>query len=482
MAKTLKLREDIHTDSDMKSILANFGAIKKEPLQELEECSGEDTTAHEGKTDGINTTSSSEDINTTSEEYTTVNESKVLNINTTGRVNTTNINGNINTTGEENTTVDKKIRSINTTGEINIPTPNGKINTTGEEYITDNESKKEKINATGRIGTPILVGNINTTGLEYTTREDDLIAQCGSITNYGYYCILRRIILKNSGVVRINAFCKQYKCDKKTLLSVIKRFEEKGLLYTISTGMNGRKLSLGGSTFTTSSEYTPILCSSSYLNEQPLLQSASRENATGSKYTPGEENTASVVTKNESTRGQDFLPLDVAPEFEKLPSLPSWEKARMVAQAEELFYIGTAARVDTGIFSVQTVTLYARIAKERGKDHAAALFLFLLPKAKDNPTGYISSACKQGAEPTSDSLAKVRKIWGLLDSLAKAPKSQEIKTRIADAMERDDMEGIALLTQTQIQIKEALHELSWSGTIDTLIEERDSFVTSLFGN
>jgi hypothetical protein len=29
MAKMLKLREDVHTDSDMKSILANFGAVKK---------------------------------------------------------------------------------------------------------------------------------------------------------------------------------------------------------------------------------------------------------------------------------------------------------------------------------------------------------------------------------------------------------------------------------------------------------------------
>jgi hypothetical protein len=158
-----------------------------------------------------------------------------------------------------------------------------------------------------------------------------------------------------------------------------------------------------------------------------------------------------------------------------------WEKAQMISQAEELFYVGLAARVDVEVFSMQTVTLYKRISKERGKEYAAALFWSLLPKARDNLTGYISSAFKQGAEPSAGTIAKVREMWELIDALLKAPVSEEIRQRIKEATDTDDTETITALAQQQTQVKAALRMLSWDGTTETLIEKRDAFVESLFG-
>jgi hypothetical protein len=289
---------------------------------------------------------------------------------------------------------------------------------------------------------------------------------------------LRRIILENYGIIRVNAFCKQYKCDKKTLASVIKRFEEEGLIYTISSGMEGRKLSLAGGTVggtsVTGCIYTTRgSSSSSYLNNKLQLQLQ----GPGGINTPsgGINPTGGINTPSEGITDSLSLDTDAHSKFEKLPS---WEKARMIEQAEELFYIGMAARLETGAFSAQTLSLYVRISQKCGRDHSAALFLFLLPKAKDNPTGYILSAWKQGAEPPSDLIVKVQKIWSLLSTLTKASKSQEVKTQIMNAMERGDMEAVAMLTQEQMQIKTLLHELSWSGTVAQLIEKRDTFVSS----
>jgi hypothetical protein len=595
MAKTLKLREDVHTDFDMKSILANFGAVKKESLQESEKqeedytfnnintlekqniLSTLDTTSNDGAinisgveytptineknaTTTINGTTTKESINNTGDKDTPANKQDI-NINTTnisedistpssiyaptiintpGDMNTPgskfppndksknalstdssiDLNEKINTPSGEYTYSSKMENStgvinttilpehINTSGRENTPTSSNLIcadlNTTGSKYIPDMECENQP---TG-INTPIKVGNINTPSCINSTTEDSLIAQCGSITHYGYYCILRRIILENSGTVRINAFCKQYKCDKKTLLTVIKRFEEKGLLYTLSSGMDGRKFLLPGGISTPRGVNTPMSFDSSsyYLNNTKRLQllqhlgegTVGVLNAPGCKYTPGSinsigfDNTTSTIQRKKDEDNNSLetkvldskLSIDVntASDLRKLPSLPSWERAQVTAQAEELFYISLAAQADTGIFSMQTVTLYVRISKEHDRDYAAALFLSLLPKVKDNPTGYLLSAYKQGAEPTSDSISKVREIWKLLDSLTKSSRPRETQKQIMAAMERNDMETVTLLAQEQMQIKVALHELSWPGTVDELIEKRDIFMISLFGN
>jgi hypothetical protein len=166
---------------------------------------------------------------------------------------------------------------------------------------------------------------------------------------------------------------------------------------------------------------------------------------------------------------------------DKLPYLPSWEKAQMRDQAEELFYIGLTAKVDPEEFSMQTLVLYSKIVKERGKDWAAALFLILLPKAKDNPTGYITSAYRNGAEPTSASIMRVRDMWEPLEKVGKVLKSQLLKDRLHEAIENEDAKAIISLTQAQTSTKLAMRMLSWTATLDELLKRRDVFIDSLFG-
>jgi hypothetical protein len=171
----------------------------------------------------------------------------------------------------------------------------------------------------------------------------------------------------------------------------------------------------------------------------------------------------------------DSTNLDMSKSIHVLP----WEKARIREQAEELFYISVAAKIDPETLSMQTTNLYAQISKDHGREYAAALFLLLLPKARDNPTGYISSAFKQGAEPTAASIAKVREIWELLDALLKAPAIEEIRSRIKEATDTDDTETLITLTRQQAQVKTALRMLSWEGTVEGLVEKREGFVASL---
>jgi hypothetical protein len=159
---------------------------------------------------------------------------------------------------------------------------------------------------------------------------------------------------------------------------------------------------------------------------------------------------------------------------------PLWlEKTLLKNRAEELFYIALAAETHVEEFSMQTLNLYNHLSQEKGRDYAAALFFQLLPKAKDNPTGYVSSAYKQGAEPTSASIVKIKEIWEALDSLAKAPDLQKIKLQIQEAVIKDDTDTLVVLTQIQSKIKSALRLFSWLGTLEALVEKRDVFLKEL---
>jgi hypothetical protein len=427
----------------MKSILASFGAVKQEPQKSKE-------IVHDNMGENIPPV---------------VNLSPAVNLPLTGEdiplvVNIPLNNSSIYTTREENTTIDG---GKNTTDNSSVnPTPIGKFTT--------------------------LSGEKNTTSiLPPAPSEDEIFMQCGSITNYGYYCLLRRKILENNGIIRINAFCKYYSCDKKALLLMIKRLEEKGLFCTLSSGPEGRKLALIGGKNTTGGIYFSTCSSSNYLNKQQQIQNSGK-NTTDSENTPRGQfssgafedflNTLSLTAQLDSS---SFSSANGELVQAKSAKLPSWEKAQLQAQAEDLFYVTVAAKVDPDALSMQTVSLYGRITKERGRDYTAALFLILLPKARDNPTGYISSAFKRGAEPTSASIGRVKGMWELLDVLSKTSTFLEIRQQIREAVEKDDTDAITELTQQQTQIKAALRVLSWDRTPEELTEKRNAFVASLFG-
>jgi DNA-binding MarR family transcriptional regulator len=162
-----------------------------------------------------------------------------------------------------------------------------------------------------------------------------------------------------------------------------------------------------------------------------------------------------------------------------LTNIASWEKARLESQAEELFYIGLAAKTNPESFSMQTLTLYSEIVKEHGRDWAGALFLILLPKARDNVTGYIFSAYKNGAEPTSGSVIRVKDMWLTLEALGSVQSSKNLKTQIIEAVEKEDTEALLFLTRIQTELKTALRLLSWPESVDSLVEKRESFISTL---
>jgi len=300
-------------------------------------------------------------------------------------------------------------------------------------------------------------------------------------TAFGVLSALKNVFPSGNGMMNIVQFAQSSGISRSAFIAQLRILEQRDLIRFGPPERRGRRIEilclLDKDIYPENRIYPENnipLCSSSYLNNiKQQLQNKYTENSTSDFPM---DDLALIGPLNMATLSP------AKEELAKLPPLPAWEKARMVAQAEELFYVGMAAKVDIDTFSRQTVNLYERISKERGREYTAALFLILLPKAKDNPTGYISSAVKQGAEPTAGSIIKVREIWELLDALSKAPTSEEIRHRIKEAAESDDPETLTTLAQQQTQVKMALRMLSWDGTAETLIERRDAFVSSLLGN
>ena len=163
----------------------------------------------------------------------------------------------------------------------------------------------------------------------------------------------------------------------------------------------------------------------------------------------------------------------------KLTTMPPWERSKLKSDAEDLFYISSIAKVEIGMLSLQTLKLYEHIAKDKGKDHAAALFMILLPKAKDNPTGYILSAFRQGAEPTASSLNIIKQMRETLECLTNCQPPEEIKKQIQEALKKDDTKTQLSLTQKLAEVKNALQLLSWNSSFETLIEAREEFINRL---
>jgi hypothetical protein len=278
----------------------------------------------------------------------------------------------------------------------------------------------------------------------------DLLNMIG-YTEFGVLSALKTVFSSGNGILNIRQFSASSGTSRSALKVQLRSLERHGLIRL------GRQEKLG--------RQIEILW---HGNKTRLREDGTHQFPTDDLSLVEPLDLATLTPNEDLVRGK-LLPQSSQP----------WENAQVLDQAVELFYVGMAAKADINSFSMQTVNLYIHISKEQGKDYAAALFLILLPKVKNNPTGYISSAYKHGAAPTSDSILKIHNLWEQLYSLEKASKYTDAKKEIINALELEDLESVVLLTQEQAQIRAALKILSWSGTAEELTEKRESFVTSL---
>jgi hypothetical protein len=467
MAKTLKIREDINTDSDMKNILAKFGAVKQ----------------HVG-----NVTEDAFDIKVVNTQPVDFNQPVVE----TPPVNINQLEKRMpfvpNELREvESRAVDNNLSDVNILPVVNdhtdvfnqpvdfrhlvdikpleVITPPGGNGKNASAFEVNVELSLPGVNILPSVEKPPeekfhhLADGAKTTSSNFTSTsntaldltEDDLFAQCGSVTNYGYYCLLRRKIIENDGIIRINAFCKHYGCDKKALLAVIKRLEDKELFYTISSGQEGRRL---------------ILCGG--------------KNPTGEINTPGGENRSSsynninnklLLHAEENTTGGDF------PTWKEKPyHLPSWERALQKSNAETLFYMSKVTKTNCSLFSMQLLTFYKRLSSEKGQAHTIALFLGLLPKAKDNINSYIITAHANGAEPTPEEIKRAENLLSFIDNIDKFPEEKVLKEKIVEAALASDTKQLLFFTKQQEDMM-VLQKI-FGTPIEQLKEERDKFLLS----
>ena len=287
-----------------------------------------------------------------------------------------------------------------------------------------------------------IAGRRNVPIKNYEAPVIEMVASLG-MASFGFLSLLRNILPGEGGLIRINALARSLGMSTNNIRVLLENLQKAKFITTSTGGQEGRWVDFNR-------DYH-FLCT----GEKNI---ADENNIAGEKFLAGEKNIASE------------------PKFSAM--LP-WERSKLRSDAEDLFYTALAAKVETGMLSMQTLRLFEQIAEEKSKDHAMALFLVLLPKVKDNPTGYISSAIKQGAEPTTASLSKVKDIQDALACLASGQSPERIKQKIQTALDRDDTEALASLSAQKTKLKKALQLLSWNDTFEALIKKRDEFVASL---
>jgi DNA-binding MarR family transcriptional regulator len=358
------------------------------------------------------------------------------------------------------TSLPSQIVNFNSPANLNLP-QDGQLNLTSQAKLT-----KKIVKSISPVNSNSLEnGQFKLTSQNQLTKQTSKIAQSLGLSGLGALMILQEIVGKKGAYIRTRSLARELGMTYQGLLNQIDRLTSAG--YIVSKpgeSALGRWIEITEtSQLELASQFKSTVSSSSYIKQQQQsssqLELASPIELTGLSESPNDDNSDQ---------------LSLTSQF-KLTCLSSWEKAQLQSQAEELFYIGLAAKSSPESFSMQTLALYSQIVKEHGRDWSAALFLILLPKAKNNVTGYIFSAYKKGAEPTSGSVAKVKDMWTPLETLATVKSSNDLKNRIMEAAEKEDTESLILLTQVQASLKTALKLLSWTGSVDSLIEKKHVF-------
>jgi hypothetical protein len=302
--------------------------------------------------------------------------------------------------------------------------------TCGENDTPENETCSENKTLENATCSENETCSVNTTYTENATYSGHVIQLSRSLnfTALGVLAVLLDEFSSGAGILNISQLAKACGVARSTIISQLRILEDKEMIALGPPEKDGRLLK--------------IMCS---------------ENAT--------------CPENETCSENATLPT--------FTNLQPWEKMKLRNDAEDLFHAALIVKSDAGRLSMQTLRLYKHIYDDKGKDHALALFLLLLPKAKDNPTGYIWSSFKQGAEPNAESLRKVKEMQEVLECLAKTHSPEEAKQQMQSALDKSDTQALLSLAQQQEKYKKALHLLSWGGTVEALVQKREEFVTAL---
>jgi DNA-binding MarR family transcriptional regulator len=384
----------------------------------------------------------------------------------------------------ELTTPPLQVVNLNSSVNLNLP------QTSQIKLTSQNQLTQRVVNSIS----PVNINSPRTSQISLTSqnqlpKETSKFAQTLGLSSVGALMILQKITGNKGSYIRTRNLARELGMTYQGLLNQIERLTSTGYIVSkpgestlgrwIEITETGQLALTGQLEFGSQKNFTSSdLCSCSKDIKQQLPQSQHEEdqfNLIGQLELTNQVELASqpdLISNNNN--GQLNLTNQI-----KLTNMPPWEKAQLKNQAEELFYIGLVAKIDPESFSLQTLVLYTQIVKEHGRDWSAALFLILLPKAKDNVTGYIFSAYKKGAEPTSGSVIKVKDMWAPLETLTTVKSYKKLKTQILEAAEKEDTELLISLTQTQTRLKTALRLLFWSGSVDSLIEKKYTFFSAL---
>ena len=303
---------------------------------------------------------------------------------------------------------------------------------------------------------------------QLTTKALEVMRKIG-FSGIGALSLLASLVSPDGSYIRTRNLARDLNMSYQGLLNQLDRLVEAGYLESSAGSVAlGRwiKISPDGQLFFTSqfNLITRISSCSSILNiTTTTKEEGDQDNLTTSQESLMVDGRISLTGELLSTSQQN------------LTTMQPWEKAKLKTQTEELFYVALAAKADIKKLSFQVLQQYKMLIEEKQQNYAIALFLVLLPKARENVPGYISSAIKKGAEPTQESVTKATQLITSLEVLDRVQDLDEIEQKIYSALAQDKSDEIITLAQQKKEVKLALEQFAWKGSLKELKKNKDAF-------
>jgi uncharacterized protein YihD (DUF1040 family) len=264
---------------------------------------------------------------------------------------------------------------------------------------------------------------------------------------YGYYVFLRNYIKENGEIIRVNGWKRRYNVGNSSFKTALSHLENAGLLKTLSSSFNGRRIEL------TEPIFDPALCSSSCNNKQQqqdkqVFELITTQDTCSDILLSHESEDSGFYQVTEQTEQEE----QILSELDNLP-LPAfntsrpWETAPYGEYAEQLFYASIITKRDSSSFSTQTLKLYEQISKEKDTETAFALFIELMPKAKGSPTAYIAGAYKKDAQPDLKTRKIAEQFFALKEEIRRTGDLEDIQRHQKQAMEIGDNKRLIEYTE-----------------------------------